>query len=69
MPSLARDRIAETDDSGVVEDRHEDVEGTTIQFVTIRENVDAAPLLRCLPDDRSDTERSLSSGVRVEVAA
>ena len=52
MPSVARDRIAETDDYGVVEDRHEDVEGTTIQFVTIREDVDAAPLLRGLPDDR-----------------
>jgi hypothetical protein len=52
MPSVARNRIAETDDYGVVEDRHEDVEGTTIQFVTIREDVDAAPLLRGLPDDR-----------------
>ena len=52
MPSVARDRIAETDDYGVVEDRHEDVEDTTIQFVTIREDVDAAPLLRGLPDDR-----------------
>ena len=52
MPSVARDRIAETDDYGVVQDRHEDVAGTTIQFVTIREDVDAAPLLRGLPDDR-----------------
>ena len=52
MPSVARDRIAEIDDWGVVEDRHEDVEGTTIQFVTIREDVDASPLLRGLPDDR-----------------
>ena len=52
MPSVARDRIAETDDYGPVEDRHEDVEGPTIQFVTIREDVDAASLLRGLPDDR-----------------
>ena len=52
MPSVARDRIAETDDHGVVEERHEDVEGITIQFVTIREDVDVAPLLRGLPDDR-----------------
>jgi hypothetical protein len=52
MPSVARDRIAEIDDYGVVEDRHEDVEGITIQFVAIREDVDAAPLLRGLPDDR-----------------
>jgi len=52
MPSVARDRIAETDDYGVVEDRHEDVEGITIQFVAIRDDVDAAPLLRGLPEDR-----------------
>ena len=50
MPSVAKDRIAETDDYGVAEDRHEDVEGTTIQFVTIREDFDAAPLLRGLPN-------------------
>lgn len=52
MPSVARDRIAETDDHGAVENRHEDVDGITIQFVAIREDVDVAPLLRGLPDDR-----------------
>jgi hypothetical protein len=52
MPSVARDRIAHVDDWGVVEDRHEDVDDTTISFVTIRQDVDAAPLLRGLPDDR-----------------
>jgi hypothetical protein len=52
MPSVARDRIAEIDDYGPVEDRHEDVNGTTIQFLTFREDVDASPLMRGLPDDR-----------------
>lgn len=52
MPSVSRDRIAAIDDYGVVEDRHEDVEGTTIQFLTFREDVDVAPLLRGLPGDR-----------------
>src|SRR5262245_11069880 len=52
MPSVARNHIAETDDYGVAEDRHQDVEGTTIQFVTTRERFDAAPLLRALADDR-----------------
>ena len=42
MPSVSRERIANVDDHGVVEDRHEDVDGTTISFVTIREDVDAA---------------------------
>ena len=52
MPGVSRDRIAQIDDWGVVEDRHEDVEGTTISFLTIREDVDAGPLLRGLPGDR-----------------
>lgn len=52
MPSVSRDRIAHVDDHGPVEDRHEDVDGTTISFLTFREDVDAAPLLRGLPGDR-----------------
>jgi hypothetical protein len=52
MPSVSREHIAHVDDYGVVEDRHEDLEGTTIQFVTVREDVDATPLLRGLPGDR-----------------
>ena len=52
MPGVSRDRIAEVDDYGPVEDRHQDVNGTTIQFLTFREDVDASPLMRGLPDDR-----------------
>jgi hypothetical protein len=52
MPSVSRDRIAEVNDYEVVEERVEDVDGTTIQFLTFREDVDATPLLRGLPDDR-----------------
>ena len=51
MPKVSREHIAHVEDHGLVEDRHEDVEGTTIQFVTIREDVDATPMLRGLPDD------------------
>ena len=52
MPSVSRERIANVEDHGVVEDRNEDVDGTNIAFITIREDVDAAPLLRGLPGDR-----------------
>jgi hypothetical protein len=52
MPSVTRERIAEVNDYGAVEERVEDVEGTTIQFLTFREDVDASPLLKGLPDDR-----------------
>ena len=43
MPRVSRES-ARLDDYGPVVDRHEDVNGTTIQFVTIREDVDATPL-------------------------
>jgi hypothetical protein len=52
MPSVSRERIAEVNDYGVVEERLEDVDGTTIQFLTFREDVDATPLMKGLPDDR-----------------
>jgi hypothetical protein len=52
MPSVSRERIAEVNDYGVVEERVEDVDGTTIQFLTFREDVDATPLMKGLPDDR-----------------
>jgi hypothetical protein len=51
MPKVSRTSAAHVDDHGVVEDRHEDVAGTTISFVTIRQEVDATPLMRGLPGD------------------
>jgi hypothetical protein len=52
MPSVSRERIAQVNDYEVVEERVEDVDGTTIQFLTFREDVDATPLMRGLPNDR-----------------
>ena len=52
MPSVSRDRIAEVRDYGVVEERTEEVDGTTISFMTVREDVDSSSLLRGLPGDR-----------------
>ena len=52
MPKVSRESAANVDDHGVVEDRREDAHGTTIQFVTAREDADGAPLLKGLPDDR-----------------
>jgi hypothetical protein len=52
MPSVSRERIDQVNDYGVVEERVEDVDGTTIQFLTFREDVDTKPLMRGLPDER-----------------
>ena len=51
MPKVSRESAAHVDDHGPVEDRHEDVEGYTINFVTFRQDIDSTPLLRGLPGD------------------
>jgi hypothetical protein len=51
MPSVSRES-AQVDDHGVVEDRHDDIGGYTVSFVTFRQDIDATPLLKGLPDDQ-----------------
>ena len=52
MPKVSRDSAANRADHGAVEDRSEQLEGYTVNFVSFREDVDATPLLKGLPDDR-----------------
>jgi len=52
MPKVSRESAAHVDDHGPVEDRHEDVHGYTISFVSFREDIDATPFMTGLPDDR-----------------
>jgi mannose-6-phosphate isomerase-like protein (cupin superfamily) len=51
MPKTSRE-TATVEDFGVAEDRHEDLDGYTVNFVTTREAADLAPMLKGLPDDR-----------------
>ncbi len=51
MPKVSRES-AQVDDYGPVEDRHEELGGYSVSFVSFREDIDAAPLLKGLPDDR-----------------
>ena len=52
MPKVSKESAAQVDDYGPVEDRHEDVDGYTVNFVSFRQDIDATPLLKGLPDDR-----------------
>jgi len=52
MPGVSKHSAAHVEDHGVVEDRHEEVEGYTINFVTFRQDIDGTPLLKGLPGDR-----------------
>ena len=51
MPKVSKESAAHVDDLGIGEDRHEELDGYTVSFVTVREEVDLAPLLKGLPDD------------------
>jgi hypothetical protein len=51
MPKVSRES-AQVDDFGMVEDRHEELGEYTVSFATFRQDVDATPLLKGLPDDR-----------------
>jgi mannose-6-phosphate isomerase-like protein (cupin superfamily) len=51
MPKVSRETAAQVDDHGPAEDRHEDLDGYTVNFVTIREDSDLTDLLKGLPGD------------------
>jgi hypothetical protein len=51
MPKVSRESAAHVDDFGAALDRHEDLEGYTINFLAIRQDADLAPMLKGLPGD------------------
>jgi hypothetical protein len=52
MPKVSMESAAHVEDHGPVDDRHEDIGGYTVNFVSFRQDIDGTPLLRGLPDDR-----------------
>jgi hypothetical protein len=52
MPRTSRESASHVEDMGVMEGRYEDLGGYTVGFESFRQQVDAAPLFRGLPDDR-----------------
>jgi len=49
MPKLSKQTASVVEDFGVAEDRHDDLDGYTVSFVTIRQSHDLAPMLASLP--------------------
>ena len=49
MAKVSKQSASKVADFGVAEDRSDDVEGYTINFVSIRETHDLAPMLKSLP--------------------
>lgn len=52
MPKVSKESASQVDENPMAEDRHEDIEGYAVDFVSIRQDADLAPMLKGLPDDR-----------------
>jgi hypothetical protein len=52
MPKVSKETATKVDDYGVAEDRNEELDGYTVNFVSIRQDSDLGPLLAGLPGGR-----------------
>jgi hypothetical protein len=52
MPKVSKESAEHVEFHGPVEDRHEEIEGWTINFVSFGTDMDATPLMKGLPGDR-----------------
>jgi glyoxylate utilization-related uncharacterized protein len=52
MPRVSKDSATQGGDYGPVVDRSDQLDGYTVSFTSFREDVDATPLMKGLPDDR-----------------
>jgi hypothetical protein len=52
MPKVSKGSATQGGEFGPVEDRSDQIEDYTVNFTSFREDIDATPLLKGLPDDR-----------------
>ena len=52
MPKASKETASKVEDMGAMEGRYEELGGYTVAFETFREDADATPLFRGLPDGR-----------------
>jgi hypothetical protein len=52
MPKTSKQTASNVNDIGILEERSQDLDGYTVSFCQFREDGDAAPVFRGLPDDR-----------------
>src|SRR6266511_1582657 len=52
MPKVSRDSAPQRQDAGPVVDLRAELDGYTVSFTSLLEDIDATPLLKGLPDDR-----------------
>ena len=68
MPKVSKESAKNVKDFGVAEDRSDDLDGYTFNFVTIRETHDLAPMLASLPGGKF-VEFLLAHAIDAAIAA
>lgn len=52
MPKVSRDSAPQRQDAGPVVDLRDELDGYTVSFTSLLEDIDATPFMKGLPDDR-----------------
>ena len=52
MPKASKQTASKVDDAGVLESRSQELGGYTVEFTTFRQDADATPFFRGLPEGR-----------------
>ena len=52
MPKVSRDGAPQRHDAGPVVDLRDELDGYTVSFTSLSEDIDATPFMKGLPDDR-----------------
>jgi len=52
MPKVSRDSAPQRQDAGPVVDLRDELDGYTVSFTSLLEDIDATPLMKRLPDER-----------------
>ena len=52
MPKVSRESAANVQDHGPAEEREQELDDYSVSFLSIRQGMDLAPLMKGLPDDR-----------------
>ncbi len=54
MPKVSKDSAPQRQEGGPIVDLRDDLDGYTVTFTTLVEDIDATPFMKGLPDDRCD---------------
>ncbi len=52
MPKVSRDSAPQRQEAGPVVDLRDELDGYTVSFTSLSEDIDATPFMKGLPDDR-----------------